>query len=97
MRTHPITGIYKLHTGVDVSAPIGASFVAANDGVVIIAEYNSAYGNMVMIDHGGGITTLYAHGSEILVEVRTSSRKKSRSFKSWFYSDILQVHMLILK
>ena len=34
MRTHPITGVYKLHTGVDVSAPIGADFVAANDGIV---------------------------------------------------------------
>ena len=34
MRTHPITGVYKLHTGVDVSAPIGANFVAANDGIV---------------------------------------------------------------
>lgn len=69
MRTHPITGIYKLHTGVDIGAPIGADFVAANDGVVVKAEYNIAYGNMVVLDHGGGITTLYAHGSEILVEV----------------------------
>ena len=67
MRTHPITGIYKLHTGVDIGAPYGASFVASNDGVVIKAEYNTAYGNMVMIDHGGGVVTLYAHGSEILV------------------------------
>ena len=69
MRTHPITGIYKLHTGVDVGAPLGADFVAANDGVVIKAEYNGAYGNMVMINHGGGVVTLYAHGSEILVDV----------------------------
>ena len=69
MRTHPITGVYKLHTGTDISAPIGATFVAANDGIVVKAEYNTAYGNMVMIDHGGGISTLYAHGSEILVEV----------------------------
>ena len=69
MRTHPITGVYKLHTGVDISAPMGAEFVAANDGIVTKAYYNSAYGNMVMIDHGGGISTLYAHGSEILVQV----------------------------
>ena len=68
MRTHPITGVYKLHTGVDVSAPMGANFVAANDGIVIKAEYNSAYGNMVIIDHGGGVSTLYAHGSEIMVK-----------------------------
>lgn len=69
MRTHPITGVYKLHTGVDVSAPAGANFVAANDGIVIKAGYNSAYGNMVIIDHGGGVSTLYAHGSEIKVQV----------------------------
>ena len=69
MRTHPITGVYKLHTGVDISAPMGADFVAANDGIVTKAGYNSAYGNMVIIDHGGGISTLYAHGSEIMVQV----------------------------
>ena len=69
MRTHPITGVYKLHTGVDVGAPLGANFVAANDGVVTKAGYNGAYGNMVIIDHGGGVSTLYAHGSEIMVQV----------------------------
>lgn len=69
MRTHPITGIYKLHTGVDIGAPIGANFVAANDGIVVKAGYNIAYGNMVILDHGGGVQTLYAHGTEILVEV----------------------------
>ncbi len=69
MRTHPITGVYKLHTGVDIGAPLGANFVAANDGIVTYAGWNTAYGNMVIIDHGGGITTLYAHGSEILVNV----------------------------
>ena len=69
MRVHPITGVYTLHTGVDVGAPMGADFVAANDGIVTKAYFNSAYGNMVMVDHGGGISTLYAHGSEILVRV----------------------------
>ncbi len=69
MRTHPITGVYKLHTGVDIGAPFGTSFIAANDGVVTYAGWNNAYGNMVIIDHGGGINTLYAHGSEILVNV----------------------------
>ncbi len=69
MRIHPITGVFKLHTGVDVGAPEGANFIAANDGVVVKAEYNTAYGNMVLISHGGGISTLYAHGSEIVVEL----------------------------
>ena len=69
MRTHPITGVYKLHTGVDIGAPRGSHFIAANDGMVTYAGYNRAYGNMVIIDHGGGVTTLYAHGDEILVQV----------------------------
>lgn len=69
MRTHPITGVYKLHTGCDIGAPYGAQFIAANDGVVTYAGENRAYGKMVIIDHGGGVTTLYAHGSNIEVNV----------------------------
>ena len=69
MRVHPITGAYKLHTGMDVGAPTGASFVASANGIVTKATYNSAYGNMVIIDHGGGVQTLYAHGSEIIAQV----------------------------
>ncbi len=67
MRLHPILHVYKLHTGIDIGAPLGANFIAASNGVVIKAGKNSAYGNMVIIDHGGGVSTLYAHGSEILV------------------------------
>ena len=81
MRVHPITGQYKLHTGVDISAPIGANFVAANDGIVTKAEYNTAYGNMVIIDHGGGISTLYAHGSEILVTVGQTVKRNDPILK----------------
>lgn len=69
MRVHPITGIYKLHTGVDISATIGDDFTAMTDGIVVKAEYNAAYGNMVIIDHGGGVQTLYAHGSQIIAQV----------------------------
>ena len=69
MRTHPITGVYKLHTGMDISAKKGDDFIAAAYGMVVKAEYNRAYGNMVIIDHGGGVQTLYAHGSSIEVEV----------------------------
>lgn len=69
MRVHPITGVYKLHTGVDISAPMGTEFKAIANGVVVKAEYNSAYGNMVVIDHGGGVQTLYAHGSEIVAKL----------------------------
>ena len=75
MRTHPITGVYKLHSGTDIGAPMGANFVAANDGIVVKAGYNGAYGNMVIIDHGGGIQTLYAHGSQIMVNVGDTVKK----------------------
>jgi len=68
MRYHPILHYTKLHTGIDIGAPMGANFIAANDGIVTKASFNTAYGNMVIIDHGGGISTLYAHGSEILVK-----------------------------
>lgn len=68
MRIHPISGVYKLHTGLDIAAPEGAYFLAANDGKVVKAVYSESYGNMVVIDHGGGVSTLYAHGSQILVK-----------------------------
>jgi len=84
MRFHPILHYTKLHTGVDISAPMGANFIAANDGIVTKAAFNSAYGNMVIIDHGGGVSTLYAHGSEILVEVRTNCKKRRICTKGWF-------------
>ena len=75
MRLHPILKVYKLHTGIDIGAPMGANFIAASNGVVVKAGENSAYGKMVVIDHGGGITTLYAHGSEILVNVGDEVRR----------------------
>lgn len=67
MRTHPITGVYKLHTGVDLRATSGTNIYAANNGTVTTATYNKAYGNYVVIDHGGGVATLYAHMSKLKV------------------------------
>ena len=60
-----------MHTGIDIGADKGASIVAANKGTVIMAHYDKSggYGNMVVIDHGDGITTLYAHASKLLVKV----------------------------
>ncbi len=69
MRVHPITGEYKLHAGVDIWAPYGTSFVAADDGIVIKTEKNELYGNMVEIQHSNGLSTLYAHGLQIMVQV----------------------------
>ena len=68
MRIHPILKTKRLHTGTDIAAPTGANIVAANDGIVIKSMYNVGYGNMVMINHGGGIVTLYGHGSKLIAE-----------------------------
>lgn len=62
-RTHPITGDYKNHTGLDIAANSGANILAADGGTVILAEVNGGYGNCVMIDHGNGYVTLYGHMS----------------------------------
>ncbi len=67
MRFHPTLKVNKLHTGMDIGAPRGAKVVAANAGTVIRATTNASYGNYVMIDHGGGYTTLYAHMSVLSV------------------------------
>lgn len=75
MRVHPITGVYKLHSGIDIPAPKGTEVLAANDGVVVKAGRNTAYGNMVIIDHGGGVSTLYGHGSEIMVTLGQTVKK----------------------
>lgn len=71
-RIHPISGVSKLHTGIDVSAPSGTTLYAAGSGTVILASWYGGYGNTVIIDHGGGLTTLYAHQSSIAVGVGAS-------------------------
>jgi murein DD-endopeptidase MepM/ murein hydrolase activator NlpD len=66
-RLHPILNVNKLHTGIDIRVGTGNNIVAANAGKVIKAAWNNSYGYMVMIDHGGGIVTLYAHNSSLRV------------------------------
>jgi murein DD-endopeptidase MepM/ murein hydrolase activator NlpD len=68
-RTHPIYKTRKLHTGLDIAAPQGQTVVAAADGTVIMADWYGGYGKTVVIDHGGGISTLYGHNSALLVSV----------------------------
>ncbi|QMV41637.1 murein hydrolase activator EnvC family protein [Cohnella cholangitidis] len=67
-RIHPITGKKKLHAGMDMAAPKGTPIYAAETGVVTVAQSWSGYGNCVIIDHGGGLWTLYGHMSAILVK-----------------------------
>ena len=66
-RTHPISGVRKLHTGLDFGAGSGTPIYAANRGRVIFTGWYGGYGNTVIIDHGGGLTTLYAHQSRLRV------------------------------
>lgn len=66
-RYHPILHRRRLHTGVDVGAPYGTTIHAAGNGTVIMSSYVSGYGNCVIVDHGGGVTTLYGHCSVLLV------------------------------
>lgn len=66
-RVHPITGKNSLHSGVDIAAPRNTPIYASNSGEVIRAEYNTAYGYMVMINHGGSKATLYGHMTRYIV------------------------------
>jgi murein DD-endopeptidase MepM/ murein hydrolase activator NlpD len=68
LRHDPIDGTTKYHTGVDLRAAEGSPIRVAADGVVRSAGPRGGYGNAVEIDHGGGVTTLYAHAAELLVK-----------------------------
>lgn len=66
MRVHPIFRIRRMHSGVDIAAPHGAPVAAAWDGTVLYAGWFGGYGKIVIIDHGEGVSTLYAHLSAVL-------------------------------
>ncbi len=66
-RIHPIFGTKKLHTGIDLNAGAGTAISASESGTVIMARTYGGYGRAVVIDHGGGLSTLYAHQSSIVV------------------------------
>lgn len=70
IREHPIQGVVKQHTGLDIGgAATGTPIVAALDGVVTHAGWLGGYGNCVMISHGNGVVTLYGHGNKVLTQV----------------------------
>lgn len=75
VRTHPVTGeTGKMHTGADFAVPQGTSIHAAEAGTVIVAEWWSGYGYAVVIDHGGGVWTLYGHIREGGIRVQVGDR-----------------------
>lgn len=77
-RVHPIYGTRRMHTGVDIAGPYGQPIIAAAEGLVIHAGWRGGYGLAVVIDHGGGLATLYAHQSSINVaegQVVTAGQK----------------------
>jgi murein DD-endopeptidase MepM/ murein hydrolase activator NlpD len=66
-RVHPVLGYERFHSGLDIGADYGTVINAADRGLVIFAGWYGGYGNAVIIDHGGGLTTLYGHTSELYV------------------------------
>ena len=71
-RIHPVYKVWKYHSGMDISASGGANILAMGDGKVILSQaqpWYGGYGQCVMIDHGGGVVSLYAHCSKLLVSV----------------------------
>ena len=66
-RTHPIFGTARFHSGLDIGGDYGMPIYAAASGTVIYAGWISGYGNAVIIDHGGGVTTLYGHNDSLNV------------------------------
>lgn len=67
-RSSPTEGASTNHKGIDIPAPSGSSIVASADGKVVISTYSYSAGNYIMIDHGGGLTTVYMHCSQLLVK-----------------------------
>ena len=66
-RTHPMFGTARFHSGLDIGGDYGMPIYAAASGTVIYAGWISGYGNAVIIDHGGGVTTLYGHNDSLNV------------------------------
>ncbi len=74
-RINPVTGNWEFHNGIDIPAAYGSPVVAAADGKVIFAGPRGTFGNTVIIDHGSGLTTLYAHHSAVTVSTGMMVRK----------------------
>ena len=74
-RMHPTLGVERFHNGIDMAAPGGSAILAAYDGKVVAADYNSSMGNYIMIDHGDSLYTVYMHASALYVSKGTEVSK----------------------
>lgn len=74
-RTHPVTGSYQFHNGVDIVADYSTAIKAAASGVVAKAGWEGGYGNFIEIDHGNGLVSKYAHCSQILMSIGSTVKK----------------------
>ena len=75
VRLHDDHRVYRQHWGIDIEADYGANVIAADSGTVILSDYSSGYGNYIVINHGNGMTTLYAHMSSNAVDAGASISK----------------------
>ena len=76
MRLHPIYGYWKMHTGIDIGASYGTDIISSADGVVTSVTYNEGgYGWYIVVYHGDGISTLYAHCSKVIAKVGQSVKR----------------------
>lgn len=67
MRMHPVTHEWRMHNGLDIGAPMGATITASAPGRVIYSGWEGGYGNTIILDHGGATSTLYGHCSQLFV------------------------------
>lgn len=75
MRSHPLLGGRRWHSGIDLAAPTGTPIAATGDGIVGLADWAGGYGLLVSIEHGGGLQTRYGHLSQLAVQRGQSVRR----------------------
>jgi murein DD-endopeptidase MepM/ murein hydrolase activator NlpD len=92
-RTDPFSGEGAIHTGVDLSAPVGTTVRAAADGIVVLAEWRSGYGRLVVVDHGNSLQTYYGHLSHFDVVAGQEVRRGDVIAKSGASGRVTSPHL----
>ena len=96
MRRHPITGVYKLHDGLDIGARCGSPIRAVLPGTVVSATFHTAYGWWLIVDHGGGLRTGYSHAEAWTARVgdRVAAGEQVGRIGSTGYSTGCHLHFM---